>query len=293
MASGLDKILTPSLFQFMVDCLIPFPKTQVDCAFLASDPFDEKFREHAWPALLALSKVGLENMPDMMHFLPLPSAADFPPQCLGLQILLDQTPRVLCPADSIDSRWVNSYFDIVSNKFARTWLGLPAEQRPDSWEAWGKQSASLDYWLRVRRLFSCPHVHCGTLESQELALAFNEETRRTVERISGQTDPNRAERQEILSDVYGFPRMLTEGPPDNLTTVTWCWWTLKLSDIHKPIIDKFGRYPYRNTVQGLENTEEEVEWIEKTNHFAEAPSHVAQLVRDDIAAGRWTPLGSA
>jgi uncharacterized protein (DUF924 family) len=290
--SDLNKILTPSLFQFLVDCLIPFPKTQVDCAFLPHDGFDEKFRERAWPAVLAISKVGLENIPNMIEFLPPPSAADFPVQCLGLQILLDQAPRDLCSSDSVDSRWINLYFDPISNKLARTWLSLPVEQRPDSWEAWRKQSASLDYWLRVRRLFSCPHVHCGTLESQELALAFNEETRRTVEQITGQTDPNRAERHEILSDIYGFPRMLSEGAPGHLTTASWCWWTLKLSDIHKPIIDKFGRYPYRNAVQGLDSTEEEQEWIEKTNHFAEASPDVAKLVREDIAAGRWTPLGS-
>ncbi|KAH8674288.1 hypothetical protein BX600DRAFT_457312 [Xylariales sp. PMI_506] len=292
MASNLHHVLTPSLFTFIVDCMISFPKSQVNCAFLLNDPFDEKFRERVWPALVALSKVGLETMPNMLDFLPPPSSDDFPAQCLGLQILLDQAPRVLCRTESVDSRWVNSYFDQISYKLARTWLALPAEQRPDSWELWKKQSASLDYWLRVRRLFSCPQVHYGTPESQELAIAFNDETRRVVEGICGQTDPNRAERQEILSDLYGFPRMLSEGLPGDLTTITWCWWTLKLSDIHKPIIDKFGRYPYRNLVQGLDSTEEEKEWIEKTNHFGEAPADVGKRVKEDIAAGRWTPLGS-
>lgn len=33
---------------------------------------------------------------------------------------------------------------------------------------------------------------------------------------------------------------------------------------HKSVIDKFGRYPYRNKVLGRENTPEETAWLESS-----------------------------
>lgn len=42
------------------------------------------------------------------------------------------------------------------------------------------------------------------------------------------------------------------------------WTTLKYEWKHKRIIDRFGRYPYRNELLGRESTSEEIEWL-KTN----------------------------
>ncbi|KAF3766457.1 hypothetical protein M406DRAFT_256109 [Cryphonectria parasitica EP155] len=67
---------------------------------------------------------------------------------------------------------------------------------------------------------------------------------------------------------------------------------IEVIEVHKPIIDRYGRYPYRNAIEGRKSTEEELEWIEKTDHFAEAPPAVAERVREDVKAGRWTPLGA-
>ena len=64
-----------------------------------------------------------------------------------------------------------------------------------------------------------------------------------------------------------------------------------LMDIHKPIIDVFGRYPYLNAVLGRQSSEDEESWIDMMGHFGEADADVAKRVREDIKLGRWTPLG--
>ncbi|KAJ7454933.1 hypothetical protein B0H11DRAFT_1875039 [Mycena galericulata] len=301
--ADLKHILTPDLFHFMVDSRIPFPKNapldfaEVSRDFNSAGDFKGRIQEGVWPILKALSKVGLEKMPDMMDFLPPPSDPDFPLQCLGLQLVLDQAPRALCSNGSTDGRYVADHFDRVAQRLADAWLALPAAQRPDSWVRWKKsgEGATLDYWILLRIWIAAPLVHCPTVASQERAVAFHEETRAVVEHATGQRDPYRAEREETLSDVYGFPRMIKQGPPADgrVTAATWSWWMLKLMDVHKPIIDRYGRYPYQNAIRGLDSTEEERAWIEKTEHFAEAPEHVARKVKEDVVEGRWTPLGGS
>ncbi|KAJ6482569.1 hypothetical protein C8R45DRAFT_305074 [Mycena sanguinolenta] len=299
MAQDLKDILTADLFHFMVDCRIPFSKTepldfvQVGQQFM-SDDYGPKFHERVWPVLKTLSKIGLDNMPDMMDFLPPPTDPDFATQCLGLQLILDQAPRALCSSKSTDGRYVNSYFDLISQRLVDTWLALPAHLRPDSW-ANRKDDMSLDYWTLLRLWFGAPIVHNGTVPSQERALAFEEETRLVVEQMTGERDPNRASRDTILSDIYAFPRVLMAGPPsgEGVSLTTWAWWMLMVMDVHKPIIDRFGRYPYANAIKGLDSTDKELEWIRKTDHFGEAPPDVAKKVKEDVAHGRWTPLGGS
>lgn len=43
--------------------------------------------------------------------------------------------------------------------------------------------------------------------------------------------------------------------------------TLEFEIKHKAIIDKFGRYPYRNKLLGRESTEEELTWLEENGSF--------------------------
>ncbi|ORY59741.1 uncharacterized protein BCR38DRAFT_350860, partial [Pseudomassariella vexata] len=73
----------------------------------------------------------------------------FPAQCLGLQLLLDWAPQRLCNAATINCRWITSYFESISLKFAMTWVFLPDAQLPGTW-AWGKNSAYLNYWVQSR-----------------------------------------------------------------------------------------------------------------------------------------------
>lgn len=296
--SELKDILTPHLLSFLVKHRLPYHKASpIDFSrfgreiFLV-DQFSPLVREKVWPVLLTLSKIGLEHMPDLTGYLPSPLDPTYPIQCLGLLLLLDNCPRLLCKA--IDHRWTYGYFSHLSEQVARTWYALPQELRPDSWERWHTElGAELDYWISVRFWFCTPFVHSEKLENQEIALKFTEETRVKVEKVSGQTDPYRTKRKEILQDIYGFPRLYLKGPPqgNDVTRERWTFWVGMLMDIHKPIVDKFGRYPYLNAILGREWQQEENEWIEKVKHFGETDDEVARRVKEDVRLGRWTPLG--
>jgi Bacterial protein of unknown function (DUF924) len=61
-------------------------------------------------------------------------------------------------------------------------------------------------------------------------------------------------------------------------------------DAHPPIIKAFGKYLYRNGAVGQGSSPTELEWIEKTGHFGGVEPEVAKRVREDVLAGRWTPL---
>lgn len=298
----LKQLITPSLLTLLVEARIPFPQTgsldfgQVGRETFLERNFAPKVESTAWPALVALSKAGIDALgPEvlMANFLPPPTSTDFPRQCLGLQLLLDQAPRAFC--GGVDGRWRSCYFDVVSQRFARSWLALPDEQRPDSQRRWRDElGASFDYWTCVRFWMGAPFVHSESLENQEIALGFTDTTRRAVEAETGATDPWRARRDEVLSDLYGFPNVVRAGPPqgEDVTLETWTWWWTMLLDIHKPIIDRFGKYPYTNAVRGRESTKEELDWAEKTSHFAEVSAEVAKQLEEDYKAGVWQPLGA-
>ncbi|KAK3390168.1 hypothetical protein B0H63DRAFT_519403 [Podospora didyma] len=294
----LRDILTPSLFSHIVKHRLPYAKDKpINFSHFGRDIFLQNrvgplVKEQAWPALIALSKIGLDHMPDLSTYLPAPSDPTYPEQVLGLQLLLDHCTRVLFRG--VDHRYTNAYFNVLSERLAKTWLSLPADQRPDSWERWHHDlGADLDYWIGVRFWFGTPFVHSELLANQEIALAYTEETRSVVERVSGQTDPYRASRDAILADLHGFPREYRKGPPqgDDVTRESWTFWMGMLMDIHKPIIDRFGRYPSRNAITGRESTAEELTWIEDTGSFGQANEETARKIKEDVKLGRWRPLG--
>ncbi|KAL1860505.1 hypothetical protein Daus18300_009137 [Diaporthe australafricana] len=298
---GLKHLIKPSLLTLLVEARIPLSPTgpldftEVARLMFRERSFGPKVEPTAWPALIALSKAGLDVLtPEflMANFLPAPTSAEFPRQCLGLQLLLDQAPRALCAG--VDARWRPRYFDVVSQRFAKAWLALPDDQRPDSLSRWRTGlGVSLDYWTCIRFWMGAPFVHSESQENQEIALKFTDETRRAVEAETGATDPWRAKRDEVLSDLYAFPAVARAGPPQGeLTLETWSWWWFMLLDIHKSIIDRFGRYPYNNVTCGRESTSEELEWREKVGHFAEPPSEIVKQLDEDYKAGIWQPLGA-
>ncbi|KAK0612522.1 hypothetical protein B0T17DRAFT_543876 [Bombardia bombarda] len=309
-ADKLPGLLTPSLLALIVSRRLPYspPTAPINFAHFGrdiflTDSFGPLIRSHVWPVLIALSEIGLSRMPDLSSppYLPHPADPSYPAQCLGLQLLLDHLPRLLFRG--VDHRWTYDYFNILSERLASTWLALPEHQRPDSWARWRDgdgngdgNGAGLDYWIGVRFWFGTPFVHSERLASQESAAEYTEATRRVVEDISGLTDPyrEREKREAILSDVVGFPREYRRGPPqgDGVTRESWTFWMGMLMDIHKPIIDKFGRYPYLNAICGRKATEEEKRWVEETDHFGEAAEDVATWIRDDVNAGRWSRLGT-
>ncbi|KAK3313982.1 hypothetical protein B0H66DRAFT_643444 [Apodospora peruviana] len=245
----LKSVLTPDLLSFLVSLRLPYAiDARINFSNLGHDIFlvdtvGGPSESRVLPVLIALSKIGLDRMPDLTTYLPPPADPSYPEQSLGLQLLLDQYTRVLL--QGIDRCWTVGCFDKLSRRLAATWLALPPDQRPDSWRRWQAAGAGLDYWLGTRLWFGGPWVHSESRSNQDIALAFTDETRRAIEATSGQVDPNRARREEILSDVVGLPREYRKGPPQggDVTREMFAWWITMLMDIHKPIIDKFGRYP--------------------------------------------------
>ncbi|KAH8895786.1 hypothetical protein GQ53DRAFT_33065 [Thozetella sp. PMI_491] len=290
------SLLTPELLAMLVRARLPYDKFEsIDFArfgreiFLV-DHFGPVVERKVWPVLIALSKIGLERMPDLSRYLPPPTDPTFPEQCLGLLLLVDHCPRLLFKG--VDHRYTYAYFSEISQRLATYWHELPPAQRPDSWERW-QHEAGLDYWIGVRFWFGTPFVHSEHDFHQEIALGFTEETRSVVESVSGIRDPYRTRREAILSDIYGFPREYRAGPPQgrDVTRESWMFWMGMLMDIHKPIIDRYGRYPYLNAICGRSSTVGEKNWIEKTTHYGEASEEVAKKIAADVRRGRWRPLG--
>ena len=146
-----------------------------------------------------------------MTFLPPSSDPSFPVLALGLQILLDQAPRAFLRG--VDVRYIYGYFDKISNAYAKQLQALPERERPSEWTRWRNEvGVSPDYFVWVRIFWEGPFIH-GEGSGKE-ALAFTEGTRAFAESMSGRKDPYR-EKEEVMSDIYGFPKMLGGKAPDS------------------------------------------------------------------------------
>ncbi|KAI3332033.1 hypothetical protein HD806DRAFT_178462 [Xylariaceae sp. AK1471] len=294
MAPSLKSLLTPELFSLMVESWIPYTKTEsfsigesVKRILFAEDGGGNTgVREKVWPVLKMLSELGLNNAPDMMSFLAPVDSPEFPSQALGLQLLLDQGPRVCLKG--VDVRWISGYFDEISLTFAQQLQSLPEDLRPSSWIQW-KDSSTVEYFFWVRFLLSAPIVHHEKMG--EAAAAFTEETRVFIEQQFAVRDQFR-DLPELRWDLYGFPRMLVErGPKTPCGQAEGCFWLLCLMDVHKPPLDNYGRYPYLNWRLGRVATAEEEEWIRKAPVFTPPPEEITNKIREDNEKGIWTPLG--
>ncbi|KAK4202033.1 hypothetical protein QBC40DRAFT_347389 [Triangularia verruculosa] len=296
----LDALLTPSLFTLITSSRFPYSK-KVPINFshfgrdiFLADPFSPLVRDAVWPALLALSKYTLDQLPDLHdRYLPHPTDHSYPEQCLGLLLLLDNLPRLLFKG--IDARWTFDFFDRLAQRVVHSWIGLPKQLRPDSRERWGDTvRAGMDFWVAVRFWFGVVLAHSERQRDQQLGLGYTEETRLVVEEASGLLDPWRGKRGVVLGDDTMFPREYKLGPPqgEGVTMEQWVFWAGMLMDCHKPIVDRFGRYPWLNAITGRISTEEEEEYVKRIGSFAEVEEAVKRRVRRDVDAGRWTPLGT-
>jgi len=218
--NDLSSLLTPELFRRVFKNRLPWPIEkpldfkEVFTYVFRSDggSHEEELRKIAWPTLKALSTLGVDNVPDMMQFLPPPESRDFPEQALGLQLLLDQGPRALF--EGMDARYIYDYFQYVARKYAQQLLDLPSALRIDSKKRWMEElGASFDFWVMARLWLIAPVVHSEVLVDHELALSMGEDVRVEVEKFTGETDPYRAKRAESAEDIYAFGRMYLEGPP--------------------------------------------------------------------------------
>lgn len=194
----------------------------------------------------------------------------------------------------MDHRWINGFFDFLSLGFAKRLLELKGEERVDSRKRWvEEQGASFEYWVMVRFWLVVPFVHSDQLCDQDVAAGLTEEVRVEVEKVSGKTDPYRVRREELMGDVYAFRRMLNEGieTSKGVSMEEFVFWTWTVLDVHRPIIVRFGKYPYQDLGRGRSFTEEERVWTATFKGADLSDSVLARRIRDDVVNGRWTPLG--
>lgn len=291
----LHSIITPSLLLQMWRARIPWlPTHHISGKELMTEFFSDDSRfttaaQAAWPALKALSRAyGPDTIPDMTEFLPSPENFVFAEHAFGMHVLLDQAPRVLFKG--IDGRWT-SWFDKVARKLYEYYYSLPERLRPWTQEAWA--GSSFEYWICVASELNATMAHRESEWDQRLSEVGIEQLRRAVEGFSGHRDPFRGGSSPRL-DEYSMVRIVTHVDLDQ----DWsfrkaAFFLFMVDDAHRPIIEKFGRYPYRNAIEGRDSTAGELEWIRETDHFAEAEPDVANRVRRDMASGKWTPLGES
>lgn len=202
-------------------------------------------------------------------------------------LLLDQAPRVLLKG--LDQRWVFGYFDDLAIQYVQRLEALPLAQRPTAWSRW-QAIASPEAYIMIRGFVGSALVHSETASAQ--AVDFVDATRTFVEELTGTSDPIR-DRPEDRWDLYGFPKMVKSGGPSESASVAEAsLWMQHLKDVHKPIIDAFGRYPYRNWVLGREMRPEEQEWLDKADLFKPPPDEIPAKIKEDVSSGTWTPIGS-
>ncbi|KAH8681178.1 hypothetical protein BX600DRAFT_14131 [Xylariales sp. PMI_506] len=291
MTTDLKTLLTSELFKLMVDNWIPFDQHEpIDFSIAIRETVFERkpeylqLRPQIMPALKALSLVGLDNMPNLWDFLPPPDDPSYPRQALGLLLLLDQATRLFLRG--INTRWTYAYFGEIAKKCVEHLNTFPSHLHPASWSRW-QGTVSIDYFVLVRLWFGTPMVHHEKMGTE--AVAFTEGTRELVEQIHNVRDAFR----DQPNDRWGLDRfaiMLKEGPPKSPCGVAeGAFWIACLMDVHKPLLDVFGRYPAQNGRLGRVDTPEEEAWLEKSEIFQFDPE-ARRAIREDVELGRWTPI---
>ncbi|KAF2473548.1 uncharacterized protein BDR25DRAFT_301799 [Lindgomyces ingoldianus] len=292
--SGLRSLLTPERLLSIFKLGIPWPKdVQLNGQVWAEKPDESTWRLECWDALVAISKLGLNSVPDMMSFLPDPSSDDFPEQALGIMLLLDQAPRLVC--EGLDERWRNDYFDHLALKFARQLHMLPRDQGIETKDRWITRSGyTFEHWTALRIFIAAPFAHAENMECQDIQSSMARELRRETADHYNATDQYHAKDPHLRDsrDTLAFARIAGTGGADSDEVKDHVFWYCWIMDAHPPIIRVFGRYPYRNAAVGRESTEEEKKFLEKTQHFGElSDKEAANKIMKDVKEGQWTPLG--
>ncbi|RYP02947.1 hypothetical protein DL764_005473 [Monosporascus ibericus] len=243
METDLKTVRNSSLFQYVV---------RDGTVLLKTEPID-------------FNTIGLENMPDMVGFLPLPSEPEFPTQCLGLQMVLVSYELALASTGAAP-RQVG---EVEGLGVAGLLDYAPAQ--PDY---------SITLRLKLRRPARPPRHETEKIAGRSIHPGDEGEVRAGSR---AKPTPAVATESPLVTEIYGFERIVAGGAPqaDDATAASWCFWMGKPMDVHKAL-DRFGRYPYCNGLQGPKSAGNEKRWLEETNHFGEAPPDVARRVREDV-----------
>jgi uncharacterized protein (DUF924 family) len=161
---------------------------------------------------------------------------------LSMTLLLDQMPRNIYRTNS-GLQLVYNHYDRMATQLARALLSSESPiPRPDLHSIF-RLSAPHRMW------FYMPLIHSEDVSDHDLVKAIVTEFEKEVENLEG----------------YRGTKMILEGH-------------IKSSREHRDILDRFGRYPHRNSALGRESTEEEKRFIDEGG----ATFGVAQEKKDDV-----------
>lgn len=252
--------------------------------------------------LVPLSQLSLRGILDVdlaSTLLPSPEAHDFPEQCLGLIVILDQT-RILT-GGSYGARYTRCFFDPIAERLARQLVALPEDSRPDGKQAWLARGYTYEQWVIRAYSIWAPLVHSDKFmvnERQQVKDLLHS-LRTEVETHYQVADPFAPLEAADDVDPDLFPRMITEGPPESIvdssqaiTIWEFAFWYIRICNAHFALTDKFGRYPYACQWKGEDPTEEEKEYVKKTGNAFQQPGLevIFEQIRKDVQEGTWQPL---
>lgn len=295
--ASLSVLLPPSQLFAIFRARIPWSRsTPLNFAHVrdVSSYFDtDAFHALCFPVLKWLSEINSLNVADKLFaLLPAPESREFPEQALGLLLLLDQGPRQLFSGH--DERWTYSYFDGLALRVLHRLRTLPEKLQPDRQKRWvGEMGYTFSHWTIAHFWFTAPLTHSESAADQELQRSLCDEKREAVEAMTGTRDAFRDCCTELATDPTAFSRRARMGPPpgDDITMADFVFWFLMIFDTHVPIIRSFGRFPSRNGAVGRATTEAEKSFLERTGGFGTLEVEAERRVREDVEAGKWTPLG--
>ncbi|ORX38739.1 hypothetical protein BD324DRAFT_622150 [Kockovaella imperatae] len=286
----LQQLIPQKLLLDTVDGFFPrgSRESPIDPANLRGRSYDAT---PAWPVLERLAECGLEGAlkTDWMSILPGPDESLFPKACLGLIILLDQAPREVL-SDGTNARYNFGFFDPIASHVVAKWKDLPPHLIPWNKHRWSDYHP--DWWMFATMWFMAPFTHSEILANHDYQIGIWSWVKRDCEKEYGLQDPY-AERLraggDLDADPCAFPREAMRGPPWN-SFAEWLYWWAMIFHVHRPILQNFGRYPYRNDALGRSTTQTEARWIEETKLFAASVEVAAGQIREDVERGRWRPI---
>ncbi len=255
------------------------------------------------PVLQALSQLGIEQVKKIdfltTGILPDPEDPTFPEYALGLILILDQAPRTVFKG--VDTRYSYSFFGPMAIKLIRRLKDLPPHLVPYNRDRWVRELGyPIDHWFFALFWFMAPITHSELLVDQEYQVTIWDSAKKDNMKINhGLSDPYaEALKGELGRDVLAFAREVEKGLPTEeelgrpLSFGDYVYWFAMIFHIHLPIIDKFGRYPYRNGAVGRDTTEEEKDFLVKTGYWSCVDEEVAEKIREDLEKGVWSPLNT-
>ncbi|OQO13949.1 hypothetical protein B0A48_00824 [Cryoendolithus antarcticus] len=300
-ASRLRAILTPKLLSSIYHLSIPAPGSTPETLFarfygdtdttLTQSLYDLTFHKIFVP----LSHIPSATWPsDLLSLLPNPAHEDFLIQALALVLLLDQVPRLILKCH--DTRWAYGFFGPLACRLAQQLDGLPPHLRADDMERWlalGSGLSWADVMLRCS-LHLLPFVHAEDSATQSRAQGLNEATRQSVESHFHLTDPSRHDPRADVSHPASLPRLVAGPIPPSYYVGkgydVFFFFDYQIDRAHVGVLEKFGRFPWRNAPLGRDDTGEEVGYLESIGGFAQMDGRVTGEIREDVRKGIWRPL---